>query len=95
MLHFPGSEACSHVVHSHVDYKLLVCVQEIAEGIEGLLGDWIEANINNLQLLEHLELVEKLNGAVIGDSTLLKSELLKLVAKRSCSCDHLGSVICN
>ena len=48
MLHFSGSKASSYTVHSHVYDKLLVDVEEFAEGVEGLFSDRVEADVDDL-----------------------------------------------
>lgn len=93
VLHLSGSEAGSDAVHPHVDHQLLVGIQQFGEGVERLLGYWVEADVNDLQLLEALQLVEELDGSVISDTALLKAELLKLVAEGGGGSDHLGAVV--
>lgn len=52
MLHFSGGEAGSHIVHSHVHHQLLVGVQKVTKGVQGLFGNWVETNVDDLELLE-------------------------------------------
>ena len=93
VLHLSGGEARSHTVHSHVDDQLLVRVQEIGQGVEGLLSDRVEADVDDLELLEDLEIVEQLDCSIVGDAALLEAKLLKLIAKRSGCGNHLGPVV--
>lgn len=93
VLHLSGGEAGSHAVHPHVDHKLLVGVQQVSQRIERLLSNWIEADINHLELLEHFKLIEEFNCSIICDATLLEAKLLELVAEGGSCGDHFGSVV--
>ena len=91
--HFLGNEFVFYSIHSHIYNKTLVCVQEGCQGVHGTLADRVEAQVDHLKLSEASQLVEKLDGALVGDATLLESQLLKLVAERGCCGHHLGTVI--
>ena len=58
VLHLSSSKAGANAVHAHVDHKLLVRIEELSQRVEGLLSDWIETDVNDLQLLQTLELIE-------------------------------------
>ena len=58
MLHLPGSKPGSDAVHAHVYHQLLVRIEQLGQRVQGLFGDWIETDVNDLQLFQALELIE-------------------------------------